>query len=211
MQILKTIKKAMSRHRSVVLFTGIAVFLLAATPALAVSLGVSPPSVEFDIPADGNTQVEFVIYNLTGDLQISLEDIPLRVEPEIIPVATGEEGYKVSLTFYGDESLGSQVFEGKIRFLGISGGNVAAGIKVKAIINHIATGQPLPSAATPAGPEEPAEPAEPAGEAPTPPRPPSAPQTEGFPVIPVAGIAAGAAILITIIVLVVRRRRSWNL
>ncbi len=205
MQILKTIKKAMSRHRSVVLFTGIAVFLLAATPALAVSLGVSPPSVEFDIPADGNTQLEFVIYNFTGDLQISLEDIPLRVEPEIIPVVTGEEGYKVSLTFYGDESLGSQVFEGKIRFLGISGGNVAAGIKVKATINHIATGQPLPSAATPAGP------AEPAGSAPTPPRPPSAPQTEGFPVIPVAGIAAGTAIFITIIVLVVRRRRYCNL
>lgn len=204
MQILKTIKKAMSRHRSVVLFTGIAVFLLAATPALAVSIGLSPPSVEFDIPADGNTQVEFVIYNFTGDLQISLEDIPLRVEPEIIPVATGEEGCKVSLTFYGDESLGSQVFEGKIRFLGISAGNVAVGIKVKATINHIATGQPLPSAATPAGP---AGPAEPAGSAPTPPRPPSAPQTEGFPVIPVAGIAAGAAIFITIIVLVVRRNR----
>lgn len=111
---------------------------------LAAGFGISPPSVEFDVPANGNTQMEFLVYNFTGDLQVSLEDIPLRVEPEIVPVDVGEEGCKVLLTFYGDESLGSQVFNGKIRFLALTSGNVAIGIKVKATINHIVAGQPLP-------------------------------------------------------------------
>jgi hypothetical protein len=132
-----------------------------------------------------------------GNLEISLEDIPLTVEPTTVSVTAKEEGSEVVLTFYGDESVGSQVFNGKIRFLALTGGTVAMGIKVKATVNHIASGQPLPGETPP--PEE------------TPPAPPGPPPatsgTTGWPVIQLAGIAAGTAIIITIVVVRARRRR----
>jgi len=181
-------------RRVIALFTAITLIALCALPALAQGLGISPPSVEFDVPAEGSTEVEFLVYDFTGDLEISLEDIPLRVEPTTVSVTAKEEGTKVVLTFYGDDSVGSQVFNGKIRFLAMTGGTVAMGIKVKATINHIAAGEPLPKT-SPTSPERP-----------SPPIPPSSSGTK-WPVIPLAGIAAGAAIVITIIVMVARRRR----
>lgn len=113
--------------------------LLCAAPALA--LGISPPTVEFDVPANGSATVEFFVYDFTGDLEISLEDISLTVEPETVHVTASEEGTPVELTFYGNESLGSQIFEGKIRFLALTGGTVATGIKVRATVNHILAGE----------------------------------------------------------------------
>jgi len=145
------------------LATAVILILLCATPALA--LGISPPSVEFDVPAEGSAKVEFAVYNFTGDLQVSLEDIPLKVEPTTVSVAAGDEGTTVELTFYGDESLGSQVYTGKIRFLAMTGGSVATGIKVRATVNHIVAGQPLPQQA----PQE--EAPAPKGATPAPPAP----------------------------------------
>jgi len=180
--------------RVIALFIAIALVCLCALPALAQGLGISPPSVEFDVPADGSTEVEFFVYDFTGNLGISLEDIPLRVEPTTVSVTAKEEGTTVVLTFYGDDSVGSQVFNGKIRFLAMTGGTVAMGIKVKATINHIATGEPLPKT-SPTSPERP-----------SPPTPPPSSSGTKWPVIPLAGIAAGAAIVITIIIMVARRR-----
>jgi len=190
--------------------------LLCATPALAAGFSLSPAEVEFDVPADGSTEVEFLVYDFGGDLDISLEDIPLRVEPETVSVAASEEGTPIELTFYGDESLGSQVFRGKIVFLASSGGNVAFGVKVIATVNHIATGQPpLEEAAEETVPEEesppeqtPSEEASPLEQAPTgeseqPSPTPS--ESSSFPVLPVAGIAAGTVIIVTLIIVLVRR------
>jgi hypothetical protein len=177
--------------RFTALFIAVILMMLCATPALAAGLSISPPSVEFDVPADGKAEVEFLVYDFTGDLEISLENIPLRVEPTTVPVTAKEEGSGVVLTFYGDESLGSQTYEGKIRFLAKTGGMVAMGIKVKATINHIAAGQPLPEEAPPQGPPAP---------------PPPAETTElNIPLL--AGIAAGTAIVITLVVVLARRRR----
>lgn len=184
--------------KAVVLLTAVTVFLLTVTPVLAVGFGVSPPRVEFDVAADGNTDVEFLVYNFDGNLQVSLEDIPLRVEPMTVPVTAGDEGSKITLTFYGDESLGSQVFEGKIRFLAMSSGNVAVGIKVKATINHIASGQPLPQ------PEE--ELPETSETIPST-SPPTPTETTELDIPLLAGIAGGTAIVITLIIVVARRKR----
>lgn len=115
--------------------------LLYTAPGLAQGLGISPGIVEFDVPANGSATVEFLVYDFSGDLEISLEDIPLTVEPETVHVIASEEGTPVELTFYGNESLGSQVFEGKIRFLALTGGTVATGIKVRATVNHIVVGE----------------------------------------------------------------------
>lgn len=126
-------------RRLIASLVAVALLLLCAAPAFA--LGISPGIVEFDVPADGSTTVEFFVYDFTGDLEISLEDIPLTVEPQTVHVIASEEGTLVELTFYGNESLGSQVFEGKIRFLALTGGTVATGIKVKATVNHTVAGE----------------------------------------------------------------------
>ena len=172
----------------VALLVAVMLMLMPATPALA--FGISPATVEFDVPADGSTTQTFTVYDFTGDVEISLEDIPLRVEPTTVAVAAGDEGTQIELTFYGDETLGSQVYNGYVRFLGMTGGTIATGIKVRAKVNHTVAGQPLPEETQP---EE----------------APQTPQAEAgsFPVIPVAGIAAGAAIVITLIVVLVRRPR----
>ena len=187
----------MMKRIAAVLLIGIAALLLA-VPALAAGLSISPPTVEFDVPADGSSQVEFLVYDFTGDLEISLEDIPLRVEPTTVPVTAKVEGTRVVLTFYGDESLDSQVFNGKIRFLAMTGGTVAMGIKVRATINHIASGQPGEMLAPP---EESSTPPEQA-----PPPSAEAPATE-LPILLLAGIAAGTAIVITLIIVLARRPR----
>jgi len=177
--------------RVIALFAAVILIGLCALPVLAAGVGISPPSVEFDVPADGSTEVEFLVYDFNGDLEISLEDIPLTVEPTTVPVTASAEGTKVVLTFYGDESLGSQVFKGKIRFLAVTGTTVAMGIKVRATVNHIASGQPLPEEAPPEEAQAP---------------PPPAGTTElNIPLL--AGIAAGTAIVITLIVVLARRRR----
>ncbi len=190
------------------LLTAVMLVVLCAVPVLAAGLAISPPSVEFDVPADGSAKVEFVVYDFTGDLEISLEDIPLRVEPTTVPVTAKEEGTKVVLTLYGDESLGSKVYKGKIRFLAMTGGSVAMGIKVRATINHIASGQPLLEVTSPvpegASPEEAAVEQAPSEEAPTP-LSPSETTELNIPLL--AGIAAGTAIVITLIIVLARRRR----
>jgi len=211
-----------------ILLAAIIAAMLFATPVLAaaVSLNISPPTVEFEVPATGSTEVEFSTYDFSGKLNISLEDIPLEVEPTTVSVKKGE---KVVLTFYGDESLGSQAFDGKIRFLAIIDNSVGMGIKVKAKVTNLVEGQPVaekpvaeslppepeepvsPEPTTPSAPPKtelslptPETPSEPSP-APTPPLPP-APETTEFPMIPVI-IAAAAVVLIIGLVLVVRLTR----
>jgi len=178
--------------------------MLCVAPALAAGLSISPASVEFDVPADGSTEVEFLVHDFTGDLEISLEDIPLTAEPTTVPVTAKEGGTKVVLTFYGDESLGSKIYEGKIRFLAMTGGTVAMGIKVRATVNQIAAGQPLSEVTSPVQEEAAAEQAS-SGETPAP-LSPSETTELNIPLLAV--IAASTAIIITLILVVARRSRQ---
>ncbi len=118
--------------------------ILIAAPVLAASLGVSPPYTWLEVPGNGTATADFQVYYFDGDLQVSLVDIPLRVEPTTIHVESSDEPADIQLTFYGNESLGSQVYEGYVRFLGMSGGNVGVAVKVKTDIDHLVAGQPLP-------------------------------------------------------------------
>ena len=195
--------------RFIGLLTAVTLVVLCAAPALAAGLTISPPSVEFDVPANGSNQVEFLVYDFTGELQISLEDIPLRVEPATVSVTAKEEGTRVVLTLYGDQSLGSRIYEGKIRFLAMTGGTVAMGIKVRATVTNLVEGE-TPVLAAPTEGSQPPVSQEPAEEAPTPPVPPGPPapsSTTELPILLLAGIAAGTIIVITLIVVVARRSR----
>lgn len=187
--------------RIVAAFAVAVMALLITVPVLAAGFSISPASIEFDVPADGSTTVEFLVYDFGGDLEISLENIPLRVEPEKVSVVASEEGTPIELTFYGDESLGSQVFKGKICFLAISGGNIAFGIKVKATVNHAPIAPPPEETPPEQTPQETAPPGEALPSEATP------PGSSSFPVLPVAGIAAGTAIVITLIIVFARRRK----
>lgn len=118
---------------------------LCTAPVGAQSLQLSPASVEVDVPADGSSQVEFLVYDFAGELEISLENIPLTVEPEKVSVSATTQGSKVVLTLYGDQTLGLETYQGYIRFLARTGGMVAMGIKVRATVNHIVEDKPPPS------------------------------------------------------------------
>ena len=183
----------------IAVLAGVILALLCAAPALAQGFSLSPAEVEFDVPIDGSATVEFLVYDFGGDFDINLEDIPLRVEPETVSVAASEEGTPIELTFYGDESLDSEVFKGKIVFLASSGGNVAFGVKVKTTVNHIVAGEPLPET-TP--PETTAPETTPPGEGQMPP----SQESSGLPTGGIIGIAAGVIIIALAIFLTKRRR-----
>lgn len=112
---------------------------LQAVPVASQSLQVSPSSVQVDVPADGSSEVEFYVFNFAGELEISLEDIPVTVAPETVSVNATGGSSRVVLTLYGDEMRGTEAYEGYIRFLTRTGGMVAMGVKVRATVNHIAT------------------------------------------------------------------------
>jgi hypothetical protein len=121
------------------------IFLTLAAPALASSLGVSPSHIELEVPADGNATAAFQIYYFSGDVKVEMVDIPLRVEPQILHVDALDVPEDVQLTIFGDESLGSRVYNGFIKFIGMSGEMIAIAVQVRAKITNIVAGEePVP-------------------------------------------------------------------
>jgi len=191
--------------RFIGIMAAVALVLALASPVLAASLGVSPSHTELEVPGNGSATANFKVHYFSGDLKVSLVDIPLRVEPQTIHVDASSEPADIQVTIYGDESLGSQVYNGYIMFLGITGQTVAVGIKTKATVNHIVAGQPLPQQA----PQEEA----PIEETPPEQAPSSPPATQGetgeLPLTTVIIIAAAlvfVGLLVLSMVLIVRRR-----
>jgi len=121
--------------------TLIAVILLISSPILALSLGVSPTQVELEVPSNGSVTTTIQIHYFDGDVQISLIDIPLRIEPEVISVEASDNPVEIELTIYGDSSLGSKVYDGYIRFIAVSGGAATGGVQVIAKITNIVEGE----------------------------------------------------------------------
>lgn len=224
-------------RKFIALFATVILLVGWVTPVLAAGFGLSPAEVEFQVPADSSKKVEFMAYNFSGDLQVSLENIPLRVEPTTIAVNAPVAGTKISLTFYGDESLGSKIYQGKIRFLASTGSMVATGIKVRATVTNIVEGETpvlveyeAPQSTSPTQQEtsspsqssqNPSE--EPSGVTVLPstetpnmetsgntklPLPPSPSGGTGeLPILAIVGIAAGALVVIVLIIVLIRRPR----
>jgi hypothetical protein len=110
-------------------------------PAIAASLGMSPSKVEVQVPADGSSTIAMKAYYYSGDIQVTMEDIPLRVSPETIHVDAVDNPQDFVITVYGDTSLGSKIYDGYIRFLGKSGDMIAVAVKVKAHVTNLVAGQ----------------------------------------------------------------------
>jgi hypothetical protein len=194
--------------------------LIITGPVLAASLGMSPSKVEVEVPADGSATVAMKAYYYTGDIQITLEDIPLRVSPETIHVEAADNPQDFTLTIYGDPSLGSKIYDGYIRFLGKSGEMIAVAVKVKAHITNLVAGQEpvlvTPSttstapAAAPASTVAPSQPGQPAQASPPNTSPQGTGVIGGLSLNTVILIAAGVVfigLIILAISLVSRRRR----
>ena len=188
--------------RFIGIMAAVALVLVLASPVLAASLGVSPSHTELEVPGNGSATANFKVHYFSGDLKVSLVDIPLRVEPQTIHVDASSEPADIQVTIYGDESLGSQVYNGYIMFLGMTGQTVAVGIKTKATVNHIVAGQPLPEQA----PQQEA----PAGQGALPAAPPQA-GTGGTPMSTAIVMAAGLIFLglIAISMVLILRRRGY--
>ena len=191
--------------RFVGILAAVVMVLLLASPVLAASLGISPSHVELEVPGDGSTTANFKVYYFSGDLEISLVDIPLTVEPQTLHIEPSSEPVEIQLTIHGDESLGSQIYNGYIRFLGMSGGTVAVAVKVKAEVTNAVEGQPVPEKPSPEETPPQESPPPPASEETAP--PPAPAKTTEWRIVPLAGIAAGTVIVITLIVVLARRRR----
>jgi len=182
--------------------------LLVSSPVLALSIGVSPTQIELEVPGNGSITTKVKIHYFDGDVQISLIDIPLRIEPSIISVEASSEPVEVELTIYGDSSLGSKTYDGYIRFIAVSGGAATGGVQVIAKITNLVEGEvpvlavPEEAQATPEDVETIATdelPVEPEEEA------PQTSESKSFPVVPVAGIAAGTVVVLTLIIVIARR------
>jgi len=203
--------------------------LIVASPVLALSLGVSPTHIELEVTGDGSTTTSVDIYYFNGDVDISLVDIPLSVEPSTIHVDASDGPVTVELTIYGNHSLDTQVYDGYIRFIAVSGGAATGGVQVIAKVTNIADGiapvvetsvEPTDEVvAIEEAPEESVPPEEtqpeeatvaeqaPSPEPPAPEQPSTPSESNPFPVLPVAGIGAGTAIIIALIVVWSRRYR----
>jgi len=132
---------------------GLALVLLmmvVASPALALDLGASPPRVEFEVPGGGSTTIDIQIHYFDGNVQVSLINIPLRIEPAVISVEASENPMRVQLTVYGDESLGSQVYDGYIRLTAVSGEAATGAVQIITKVTHITNGTPVEAEVKPA-------------------------------------------------------------
>lgn len=128
-----------------VLFAGILLVSMSSV-VLAAGFGLSPTKTEFNIPANGSSVQKFFIRSsnseiLDGDIEITLVDIPLRVEPEKTHVVLDKEGTTIELTFYGNESLGDQEFNGIIIFRLLISDSVGAALGIKATVHQIGSVQ----------------------------------------------------------------------
>lgn len=112
-----------------VLIVVIAVMAFVAIPASAASLGISPSHIEIEVPEGGSTSVNFQVHYFSGELRVSLVDIPLEVEPEVFHIVSSPTD--IIVTFH-DTILGPQEYDGYVRFLGMSGDTVALAVNIGA-------------------------------------------------------------------------------
>lgn len=118
----------------------IMVMLHIAVPLMAraeMAFSVGPASVDVALPAEGTaTALVYITSDFDGELTVGLEDLPFRVQPERVLISMGDSNKPVELTFYGDGSVESGTYFGKVTFLTYASENVAYGVKIKANVTH---------------------------------------------------------------------------
>ncbi len=199
--------------------------------ALAQGLAVSPGIVKGEnIPLGDRVSFGEIVIRNTADtdhlysisvqkavtLKEGYEEIPdpQWIKPAISEIkipARSTASVQLWVRIPNNQANASKNYEGWVVVSEKAGGAVAVAVAVRILLSSSEFNPALPEEAPPAPAPTPPAPAP----APTPPAPALAPTppapapsgTSDFPILPLAGIAAGTVILITIIVLVARRRR----
>jgi hypothetical protein len=128
------------KKRILFAITGL-VFICQILPGMVVAdsgFSVAPARLEVTVPENGSSHVYIYIYSqFDGEIAVGTEDIPFRVEPERIAVNSTDKNKKVELIIHGDPALEAGEYAGKLTFLGLTGKNVAYGVKIDVRITQI--------------------------------------------------------------------------
>lgn len=117
---------------SILVVTVLALLAISIIPSKALGLGIAPAEVLVKVDSEyGPEEMIFVVTQYTGNLYITLEDIPLSIEPEVVEIT--EEQQIITVDLYGDSELGDQEYEGYIVFTGLSEEKQGVGVRVKVI------------------------------------------------------------------------------
>ncbi len=127
----------MSKQTPFLFFIIILIILVPLTQADA--LGIGPPEFELDLQMDesNSTTIYITSDGLMGKLVIMKENLPFQVEPLIINLTSTDVNMPVEITFYGNETIESGIYAGKLTFLAYTGSSVSVGIRIRAKINLI--------------------------------------------------------------------------
>lgn len=109
---------------------GFIVLLVLLIPMPVMAMGVSPSAVNIDVPADGFTELVFTITGCS-EVDLSLEGIPLTVEPNHASVVGGQ----ITVRILGNSLMPSGIYNGYLVILE-SGQQVGVGVKVSLTVNH---------------------------------------------------------------------------
>ena len=111
------------------------------TPIGVYGLGIGPPTLELDVPVDGfNKTVVYVTSDgITGNLIIGSENLPFTIRPDTFPLSPDDVNTPIEITIYGNSTIDSGQYDGKLTFIGMTGDTVAMGIKIRIEINHYKT------------------------------------------------------------------------
>ena len=114
-------------------------FLISVFFSMVYGMGIGPSSLEIDVPFDGfnSTTVYLTSDGLDGELIIGKENLPFRIEPAKQNMSAGDVNKPVVITVYGNETLSPGVYDGKLTFIGYTGGSMAMGIKIRIRVNLI--------------------------------------------------------------------------
>jgi hypothetical protein len=89
-----------------------------------------------NVSSSGSIDQYFQVTGISGNISIWAENIPLRIEPNMIYIDSNGSSQWIKLTIYGDESLGDIDFDGTIDFLPVTNDAVAFGIKVLTVVHQ---------------------------------------------------------------------------
>ena len=109
----------------------IVILLVLLTPIPVMAIGVSPYTVNANVPNGSYAELTFTVLGCNS-VDLSLENIPLVVEPSHTSVV----GNKITVKILGNLSVALGVYNGHLVILE-SGKQVGTGVKVNLAVNHI--------------------------------------------------------------------------
>ena len=93
----------------------------------ASSFGLNPYKVDVQVEAGQSTEVAFTVSGFSGIVEVSVEDLPIKIDTESFEVF---DGSRINLTIRCDSDTVPKLYTGKLVFLTKSGDSGQSGIKI---------------------------------------------------------------------------------